>query len=84
MSASTDFRIKQRWVIEILTENIDIGDKSCVQHYDPENKRQFMEYHHPCSPTVKKFKTVPSARNVMLTIFWDARGVLYTAFLTKG
>jgi len=43
-----------------------------------------MEYHHPGSPSVKKFKIVPSAKKLMLTIFWDARGVLYMEFLTKG
>jgi hypothetical protein len=42
------------------------------------------EYHHPGSPSVKKFKTVPPAKKVMLTIFWDTRGMLYTEFLTKG
>jgi len=62
MSVSTDFRIKQRSVIEILTQNIATGDKSWVHHYDPENKRQSMEYRQPGSPTVKKFKTVPSAK----------------------
>ena len=65
-------------------KNIDTGDKSWVHHYDPENKRQSMEYRHPGSPSVKKFKTVPSAKKIMLTIFWDARGVLYAEFLTKG
>jgi len=43
-----------------------------------------MEYRHPGSLSVKNFKTVPSAKKVMLTIFWDARGVLYAEFLTKG
>ena len=43
-----------------------------------------MKYRHPSSPSVKKFKTVPSAKKVMLTIFWGARGVLYMEFLTKG
>jgi hypothetical protein len=43
-----------------------------------------MEYHHPGSLSVKKFKPVPSAKKVMLTIFLDARGILYMEFLTKG
>jgi len=71
-------------VIEFLTQNIATGDKSWVHHYEPENKRQSMEYRHPGSPSVKKFKTLPSAKNFMLTIFWVARGVLYPEFLTKG
>jgi len=65
-------------------KNTVTGDKSWVHHYDPENKRQSMEYCHPGSLSLKKFKTVPSAKNIMLTIFWDARGMLYTEFLTKG
>ena len=47
-------------------------------------KGRSMEYRHPGSRSVKKFKTVPSAKKIMLTIFWDARGVLYTEFLAKG
>ena len=42
-----------------------------------------MEYRDPGSLSVKKFRTVPLAKKVMFTIFWDARGVLYTEFLTK-
>jgi hypothetical protein len=64
MSASTDFRIKQRSVIEFLTKNIATGDESWVHNYDPENKRQSMEYRHPGSPSVKKFKTVPSPKKI--------------------
>ena len=42
-------------------KNNATGDESWVHHYDPENKRQSMEYLHPGSPSIKKFKTVPSA-----------------------
>jgi len=62
MRASTDFCIKKRSVIEFLTQNVATGDKSWVHHYNPENKRQSIEYHHPGFPSVKKFKTVPSAK----------------------
>ena len=57
-----------------ILKNTATGEESWVHHYDPENKMQFMEYHHPGSPSVKKFKTVPAAKKVMLTIFWDAMG----------
>ena len=56
-----------------MTQNIGIGDESWVHHYDPKNKRNSMEYRHPGSLSVKKFKNVPSATKFMLTIFWDAR-----------
>jgi len=71
-------------VIEFLTQNFAIRDETWVHHYDLENKRQSMEYRHPGSPSVKKFKTVPSAKQFILTIFRNARGVLYMEFLTKG
>jgi len=65
-------------------KNTATGAEFWVHHYDPENKRQSMEYRHPGSLSVKKFKTVPSAKKLMLTIFWDSRGVLNMEFLTKG
>jgi histone-lysine N-methyltransferase SETMAR len=65
-------------------KNIASGDESWVQNYDPKNKRQSMEYRHPGSPSVNKFKTVPLAKKFILTIFWDVRGVLYKEFLTEG
>ena len=46
----------------VLTQNIAIGGKFWVHNYDPENKRQSMEYRHPGFPSVKKFRTVPTAK----------------------
>jgi hypothetical protein len=86
MSASTEFRIKQRSVIEFLTQNIAIGDESWVHHYDPAKKRQSMEYRHPGSPTVKKFKIFPSAKKKKKHVYHllECKGALYMEFLTKG
>jgi hypothetical protein len=76
MSASTDFCIKQQSVIEFLTQNIAIGDKSWVHHYDPGNKRQSKEYCHPGSPSVKKFKTLPSAKNLTVSALWKKHRIM--------
>jgi hypothetical protein len=61
MSASTDFRIKQQLVIEFLTlegcvplegddfvKNFATGDESLAHHYDPENKRQSVDWFSEC------------------------------------
>jgi len=84
MSASTNFSIKQRLVIEFLTQNIATGDEPWVHRYDPENNRQSMEYRHPGSPIVKKFKTFPSAKKNHAHHLLGCKGVLYTEFLTEG
>ncbi len=42
-----------------------------------------LEHHHYNSPRTKKFKRVPSADRVMLMIFWDPKGVLFTDYLEK-
>lgn len=60
------------------------GDETWVHHFDPETKRQSMEWHHPQSPVRKKFKTTPSAGKVMVTVFWDIDGVILVDVLPKG
>jgi hypothetical protein len=41
---------------------------------EPESERQSIEWKHPQSPGRKKFKSQPSAGNLMLTCFWDSQG----------
>jgi hypothetical protein len=68
---------------QYLLNNVT-GDESCIHHFDPEEKRQSMQYRHASSPHLKKFKTVPSASKILLTVFWDSQKVYLTEFLEAG
>src|SRR5260221_2037327 len=69
---------------EAFMNSIVTGDEAWAHHYEPETKRQSMQWHHLGSPSPKKFKVTPSAGKVMITVFWDARGVLLIEFLPNG
>jgi len=64
--------------------HIVTGDESWFHHFEPETKRQSMEWHHLHSPSKKKAKTVPSAAKVMGTVFWDREGLILAEFLEPG
>jgi len=64
--------------------SIVTGDKSWFHHFNPETKRQSMEWHHLDSPTKKKPKTMPSAKKIMDTVFCDAEGCILIEFLEPG
>ena len=55
--------------------NIVAGDESWIHHFDAEEKRLSMEYRHTSSPRPKKFKTMPSAGKIHLTVFWDSQEI---------
>jgi [histone H3]-lysine36 N-dimethyltransferase SETMAR len=59
-------------------------DETWVHHYDPESKRQSMEWRHQGSPPPKKFRVIPSAGKILSTVFWDFEGVLFVDYLPKG
>ena len=69
---------------EEFMNTIMAGDESWAHHYEPETKRQSMQWHHLGSPTPKKFKLSPSAGKMMIMVFWDIQGVLVLDFLPKG
>ena len=69
---------------EAFLERVVTGDESWVHHFDPESKVQSMEYQHKTSPSPRKFKVIASARKVLLTIFWDMKGVVHMQFLKQG
>jgi hypothetical protein len=47
-------------------------DESWVYHYQRESKRDSLQWKHPTSPSIKKFKVTHSTGKVMLTVFWDS------------
>jgi hypothetical protein len=69
---------------EAFLSQIITGDKTWVHHFEPETKRQSMEWHHLQLPRKKKFKTAPSAGKVMVTVFWDCDGVILVDVVPRG
>jgi hypothetical protein len=59
-------------------------DETWIHHFEPETKRQSMEWHHTTSPRKKKFKTIPSASKIMVTIFCDPEGLILIDLLSRG
>ena len=68
---------EQRSVIRFL----DLEPLTWIHYFEPESKRQSMEWKHPSSPAKKKFKPQPSAGKVMLTIFWSSQGPIFCDYL---
>jgi hypothetical protein len=60
------------------------GDESWVHHFTLESKAASMAWKHTTFPIRKKFKTRPSAGKELLTVFWNAEGVLLLDFLEQG
>ncbi|XP_048241526.1 uncharacterized protein LOC125374615 [Haliotis rufescens] len=89
-----------RWVPRMLTDDMKLtrynanpgdfyfrivtSDETWVYHYDPESKRESMKWKHATSPKTKKFKATRSTKKVMMTIFWDSKGVIHIDYLPHG
>ena len=69
---------------DAFLDRIITGDETWVHHYEPECKRQSMEWKHSQSPTRKKFRSQPSAGKLMLTVFWDSQGPILEHYQERG
>jgi hypothetical protein len=69
-----------------MLNRIVIWDESWVHHYQPKSKLVSMRWKLPSSPSTRRFKVTPSAGKFthMLTVFWDAQGILLAHFLKRG
>lgn len=68
---------------EAVLEKIVIGDEMWVYYYDPENKKQPMEYHQRVI-IAGKVQNETFNRKIVLTVFWNSEGVILAQFLVKG
>jgi len=60
------------------------GDETWVHYHQPETKKASQEWRHTSSPKPKKLRTKPSAGKIMLTLFWDERGVILEHYMRRG
>ena len=69
---------------ESFLKTIITGDETWVYGYDAETKVQSSQWTGKGSPRPKKARQVKSKEEVMLTIFFDANGVVHHEFLPQG
>ncbi|GFW98758.1 histone-lysine N-methyltransferase SETMAR [Trichonephila clavipes] len=62
-------------------KRIVTGDETWCHHYEPETKRDSMQWKHASSPPPKKFRAMKSAGKVLLTVFFDVQSPLLVEFL---
>ena len=67
-----------------LLQRVITGDDSWIFEYDPETKRQSLQWKCPSSPRPKKARQSRSKIKLMLIAFFDARGIVHMEFLPQG
>ncbi|UYV70083.1 hypothetical protein LAZ67_7001725 [Cordylochernes scorpioides] len=67
-----------------LLQRVITGDEAWVYGYDVETKAQSSQWKLPHEPRPKKARQVRSNVNVLLTVFFDCRGVVHHEFLPQG
>ena len=61
-----------------------VTDETWLHHWDPDTKKESMQWKRPGSPPPKKFRTQPSASKVMATGFWDSKGIILIDYKPAG
>ena len=72
---------------EAIPEYLDTiitGDETWVYGYDSETKAQSSQWKHPSSPRPTKARQVRSKTKVMLTVFFDCRGIVHHEFAPEN
>ncbi|UYV75234.1 hypothetical protein LAZ67_12003040 [Cordylochernes scorpioides] len=67
-----------------LLQRVITGDEAWVYGYDVETKAQSSQWKLPHEPRPKKARQVRSNVKVLLTVFFDCRGMVHHEFLPQG
>jgi hypothetical protein len=59
-------------------------DETWIHHFTPESKQQSKQWTEAGCSASKKTRSIPSARKVMASVFWDNEGILFIDYLEKG
>ena len=73
-----------RFEEEDLASRIITGDETWCYQYDPETKRQSMQWTSPSSPRPQKARMSRSQIKTMLICFFDIKGMVHHEFLEQG
>lgn len=66
-------------------ENIITVDETPLSLYVPESKRESLEWKFPGESSSRKIRSSSSHRKcLMLTVFWDAKGIIFSDFAENG
>jgi len=65
-------------------QQIVTGDETLIHSYEPESKRQSMQWKHPLSPVAKIFKMQPSEGKLMLTVISDSQEPILKTYQERG
>jgi [histone H3]-lysine36 N-dimethyltransferase SETMAR len=69
---------------DVFLRHIITADETWLHQFEPETKKQSMQWRHVTSPPPRKFSVAQSVKKVMGTVFWDASGVLLIDYLPIG
>ena len=67
-----------------LLEKVITGDESWIFEYDPETKRQSLQWKSPGSPRISTAWLSLAKVKLMLIAFFDVRGIVHTGLLPQG
>ena len=67
-----------------LFDSIVTGDESWIHHYDPLSQLEAKVWKRPGEQTPTRLRQERSAGKIMMIIFWDKDGVLFTEYLPRG